>query len=188
MQCGDSPSSSPAMPATTCRCLHEAADEGRIAGENAALYPDVRLRAPPHAARHRLLPTRSSRSSGRGSAISSRARSSPARCRSRTRGEAASCCATSGSSMFTPISPPDASIGAEMIGPDAEHLGHLLAGWHGGGVHRRADPRDAVLSPGGRRGTAHGALRDAAGKLRRASRASCVASVRPAAPPATSAA
>ena len=41
-----------------------------------------------------------------------------------------------------------AFLGAEMVGPDAEHIGHLLAWALQMNLTRAADARDAVLSPG----------------------------------------
>lgn len=106
--------------------LHEAADEGRIAGDNAARYPDVRpglrraplaivftdpqiaivgggfdaVRAVPH-----VTGAVSFENQGR------------ARIMLKNRGRL-HVYAESGTGRF---------LGAEMLGPDAEHLGHLLA-------------------------------------------------------------
>ena len=55
MQCGTSPIFIAGDAGDDLPLLHEAADEGRIAGENAARFPDVRHAPPAHAARHRLL-------------------------------------------------------------------------------------------------------------------------------------
>ncbi len=50
-------------------------------------------------------------------------------------------------------------LGAEMAGPDAEHIGHLLAWALQAGMTIAQMLDDAVLPPGNRRGIAHGAAR-----------------------------
>ena len=108
--------------------LHEAADEGRIAGANAGRFPDVRVlprRAPlavvfcdpqimlAGASHAELLAA--------GSAFATGTVSFEDQGRSRVMGinrGALNVYAEHGSGRF---------LGAEMVGPAAEHLGHLLA-------------------------------------------------------------
>ena len=126
MQCGSAPIFLAGDASNDAALLHEAADEGRIAGDNAARYPDVRAgmrRAPlsivftdpqiaiagsgfrdAHGAAH-VTGTVSFEDQGR------------ARVMLRNRGRL-NVYAEIGSGAF---------LGAEMIGPDAEHIGHLLA-------------------------------------------------------------
>ena len=54
MQCGQSPIFIAGDASDDMPLLHEAADEGRIAGENAARFPDVHAGTAPHAARRRV--------------------------------------------------------------------------------------------------------------------------------------
>ena len=142
--------------------LHEAADEGRIAGENAgALSRTVRpgLRRAPlgvvftdpqiaivgggYAA---LAPGRFVTGAG----VASRTRAAP---RDAQEPRPA---ATSTRDIAT-----GRLLGAEMIGPAAEHLGHLLAWALQMDDDDRADARDAVLSPGHRGRPAHRVARRA---------------------------
>ncbi len=126
MQCGNSPIFIAGDANNDVPLLHEAADEGRIAGDNAARFPDVRAgmrRAPlsivftdPQIAvvggglrgaldvAH-VIGTVSFDDQGR------------ARVMQRNRGRL-NVYAQIGSGAF---------LGAEMLGPDAEHIGHLLA-------------------------------------------------------------
>ena len=89
MQCGTSPIFIAGDAGDDLPLLHEAADEGRIAGENAARFPDVRHAPPAHAARRRILRPAARGRRRRATPTSRPAPSSPARYRSRTRGEAA---------------------------------------------------------------------------------------------------
>jgi len=126
MQCGKAPIFIAGDANNDVPLLHEAADEGRIAGDNAARFPDVRAgmrRAPlsivftdPQIAvvgdglrgaldvAH-VIGTVSFDDQGR------------ARVMQRNRGRL-NVYAEIGSGAF---------LGAEMLGPDAEHIGHLLA-------------------------------------------------------------
>jgi dihydrolipoamide dehydrogenase len=126
MQCGNAPIFIAGDANNDVPLLHEAADEGRIAGDNAARFPDVRAgmrRAPlsivftdPQIAvvgdglrgaldvAH-VIGTVSFDDQGR------------ARVMQRNRGRL-NVYAEIGSGAF---------LGAEMLGPDAEHIGHLLA-------------------------------------------------------------
>jgi dihydrolipoamide dehydrogenase len=126
MQCGNAPIFIAGDANHDLPLLHEAADEGRIAGENAARYPDVRLglrRAPlavvfsdPQLAvagaryadlapGHFVTGIASFENQGR------------SRMMLRNRGLL---------HVYADVATGRIS-GAEMIGPDAEHLGHLLA-------------------------------------------------------------
>ena len=126
MQCGSSPIFIAGDADDDLPLLHEAADEGRIAGENAARFPDVRpgLRRAPlgivfsdpqiavvgggHAG------ARATRFVTGEVSFDDQGR---ARVMQRNRG-LLHVYAEIGTGAF---------LGAEMIGPDAEHLGHLLA-------------------------------------------------------------
>lgn len=108
--------------------LHEAADEGRIAGDNAGRFPDVRMRprrAPlavvfsePQIA---LAGASHAELSARGVAFETGRVSFDDQGRSRVMGRnqgALHVYAEAGTGRF---------LGAEMLGPAAEHIGHLLA-------------------------------------------------------------
>jgi dihydrolipoamide dehydrogenase len=143
--------------------LHEAADEGRIAGENAATYPDIRagLRRTPLAvvftdpqiatvgARYAELP------SGRYvTGIVSFEDQGRSRVMLRNRGLL---------HVYAEIGT-GRLLGAEMTGPDAEHLGHLLA-W---AIQSKLTVREALERPFYHPVVEEGlrtALRDAAAKL-----------------------
>ena len=126
MQCGDHPVFIAGDAGDDLPLLHEAADEGRIAGENAARYPDVRagLRRTPLAvvftdpqlavvgARHAQLPTGTFVTGA--VSFENQGRS---RVMLRNRGLL---------HVYASIAS-GRIAGAEMIGPDAEHLAHLLA-------------------------------------------------------------
>ena len=126
LQCGSAPVFIAGDANHDLPLLHEAADEGRIAGDNAARFPDVRAgmrRAPLgivftdpqiavvggglRAAREvaHVVGTVSFDDQGR------------SRVMQRNRGRL---------NVYADIAT-GALLGAEMIGPDAEHLGHLLA-------------------------------------------------------------
>jgi len=128
LQCGGAPVFIAGDANADVPLLHEAADEGRIAGENAARFPDVRpgmrraglaiiftdpqiaivgggLRAARNAASGFVTGAVSFRDQGR------------ARVMQRNRGRL-HVYAEIGTGLL---------LGAEMIGPDAEHLAHLLA-------------------------------------------------------------
>jgi dihydrolipoamide dehydrogenase len=108
--------------------LHEAADEGRIAGDNAGRYPDMVVRprrAPltvvfsdPQIAiageSHAQLRQRGADFASGGASFDDQGRS---RVMGRNRGQV-QVYGERGSGRF---------LGAEMIGPDAEHIGHLLS-------------------------------------------------------------
>jgi dihydrolipoamide dehydrogenase len=126
MQCGTAPIFIAGDADDDLPLLHEAADEGRIAGENAARFPDVRpglRRAPlgivfsdPQLAvvggGHRA-----AQSTGFVTGAVSFDDQGRARVMQRNRG-LLHVYAEIGTGAF---------LGAEMIAPDAEHLGHLLA-------------------------------------------------------------
>lgn len=108
--------------------LHEAADEGRIAGDNAGRWPDVRVR-PRRAplavvfSDPQIMIAGASHADllGAGTRFASGAVSFEDQGRSRVMGRnqgALRVYAEHGSGRF---------LGAEMIGPAAEHIGHLLA-------------------------------------------------------------
>ncbi len=156
MQCGASPIFIAGDANADLPLLHEAADEGRIAGENAARFPDVRpgsRRAPiavvftdPQlavvGARHADLEPGSFVTGAVSFADQGRAR-----VMLRNRGVL---------HVYADIAT-GRLVGAEMIGPDAEHIAHLLAWVVQLGLTVEAGARAAVLSPGGRGGPAHGA-------------------------------
>lgn len=149
--------------------LHEAADEGRIAGENAATYPGIHagLRRTPLAVvftdpqiatvgtRYAELP------SGRYvTGIVSFEDQGRSRVMLRNRGLL---------NVYAEIGT-DRLLGAEMTGPDAEHLGHLLA-W---AIQSKLTVREALERPFYHPVVEEGlrtALRDAAAKLVVASKA-----------------
>ena len=126
MQCGISPIFIAGDAGDDLPILHEAADEGRIAGENAARFPDVREapRRTPLAvvfsdpqlavvgARHADLPP--------GTFVTGEVSfEDQGRSRVMLRN-------TGLLHVYADIAT-GRLVGAEMIGPDAEHLGHLLA-------------------------------------------------------------
>ncbi len=126
MQCGDSHIFIAGDADNELPLLHEAADEGRIAGENAARYPDVQpgLRRTPLGivfsdpqlavvgARHTDLPA-STFVTGEVSF--------------EDQGRSRVMLRNQGLLHVYADSVTGRLLGAEMIGPDAEHLGHLLA-------------------------------------------------------------
>jgi dihydrolipoamide dehydrogenase len=149
--------------------LHEAADEGRIAGENAASYPDIRagLRRTPLAvvftdpqiatvgARYAELP-----SSRYVTGIVSFEDQGRSRVMLRNRGLL---------HVYAEIGT-GRLLGAEMTGPDAEHLAHLLA-W---AIQGKLTVHEALERPFYHPVVEEGlrtALRDAAMKLVAASKA-----------------
>jgi dihydrolipoamide dehydrogenase len=124
--------------------LHEAADEGRIAGGNAGRYPDVRVR-PRRAPLAVAFSDPQIMSAGQGYAQLSRSGvdfatgtvsfTNQGRSRVMLKNQGAlHVYAECGSGRF---------LGAEMIGPAAEHLGHLLA-WS---VQRGDTVQDMLDSP-----------------------------------------
>jgi dihydrolipoamide dehydrogenase len=114
------------MPATTCRSCTRPADEGRIAGENAARYPDVRESA-------RRTPLAIVFSDPQLAVVGTRyadlepgsfvtgAVSFEDQGRSRVMLRNVGLL-----HVYADIAS-GRLVGAEMIGPDAEHIGHLLA-------------------------------------------------------------
>jgi dihydrolipoamide dehydrogenase len=108
--------------------LHEAADEGRIAGDNAGRYPDmiVRPRRTPLAVvfsepQIAMAGESFAQLSGRGAAFAAGGVSFDDQGRSRVMGRNLGhleLYAEQGTGRF---------LGAEMIGPAAEHIGHLLS-------------------------------------------------------------
>jgi dihydrolipoamide dehydrogenase len=126
LQCGDSPIFIAGDANNDAPLLHEAADEGRIAGENAASFPTVRpglRRAPlsvvfsdPQIAMvgARCADLDPDRTVAGEASFEDQGRS---RVMLRNRGLLR---------VYADASNGD-FLGAEMIGPDAEHLGHLLA-------------------------------------------------------------
>jgi dihydrolipoamide dehydrogenase len=150
--------------------LHEAADEGRIAGENAARYPDVRpaLRRSPLAIAFtdpQIAVVGSSWAELSASAASfvSGAIEFHDQGRSRVMGE------NHGAARVYADAHTGRLLGAEMAGPRAENIGHLLAWAHQQGLtidQMLAMPfYHPVVEEGIRT-----ALRDAASKLTRATR------------------
>jgi dihydrolipoyl dehydrogenase len=126
MQCGDSPIFIAGDASNDVPLLHEAADEGRIAGDNAARFPDVRA-----GMRRALLsivftdPQIAVVGGGFREALDvahvigtvSFEDQGRARVMQRNRGRL---------NVYAEIGT-GAFLGAEMLGPDAEHIGHLLA-------------------------------------------------------------
>jgi dihydrolipoamide dehydrogenase len=126
MQCGDHPVFIAGDAGDDLPLLHEAADEGRIAGENAARYPDVRRAA-------RRTPLAVVFSDPQLAVVGTRhvdlapgtfatgavsfEEQGRSRVMLRNRGLL---------HVYADIAT-GRLLGAEMIGPDAEHLGHLLA-------------------------------------------------------------
>lgn len=130
LQCGDSPVFLVGDANNQVPFLHEAAQEGRVAGDNAGRFPDVvtvQRQAPfsivfsdPQIARVGLLPGEMSESESQ-SYMAGRC-SFESQGRSRVIGKNRGLLkvyADRGNGLFT---------GAEMFGPAAEHIGHLL-GW-----------------------------------------------------------
>ena len=126
MQCGNAPIFIAGDVNNDVPLLHEAADEGRIAGDNAARFPDVHagMRRAPLA----IMFTdpqiaivgggaRAARDAAHVTGAVSFDDQGRARVMQRNRGRL-HVYAEIGTGML---------LGAEMIGPDAEHLGHLLA-------------------------------------------------------------
>jgi dihydrolipoamide dehydrogenase len=126
MQCGSAPVFIAGDANDDLPLLHEAADEGRIAGENAARYPDV-LPAPRRAplaivfsdpqlavigSRHADLP--------RGTFVTGRVSFE-------NQGRSRVMLRNKGLLHIYADLASERLLGAEMIGPDAEHLAHLLA-------------------------------------------------------------
>lgn len=118
--------------------LHEASDEGAIAGQNAAAYPDVK----PHPRRVPMAVTFSDpqiavigdvRQQGRHTGRVDFADQGRARVMNRNSG------------VLQIYGDPESGrvVGAEMIGPAAEHIGHLLA-W---AVQQRQSARDLLDMP-----------------------------------------
>ena len=108
--------------------LHEAADEGRIAGDNAGRFPDVRVQ-PRRAALAVVFSDPQLMVAGQGHAELQRSGAAFAvgevlfadQGRSRVMGK------NQGALRVYGESGTDRFLGAEMIGPAAEHIGHLLA-------------------------------------------------------------
>ena len=126
MQCGDAPIFIAGDATSDLPLLHEAADEGRIAGDNAARFPNVHagMRRAPLA----IVFTdpqiaivghgwRAARDVAHVAGTVSFDDQGRARVMQRNRG-LLRVYAEAGSGLL---------LGAEMLGPDAEHLGHLLA-------------------------------------------------------------
>ena len=126
MQCGTAPIFIAGDASDDLPVLHEAADEGRIAGDNAARFPDVRagMRRAPLS----IVFTdpqiavvgggfRAARDAAHVTGTVSFDDQGRARVMQRNRGRL-HVYAEVGSGAF---------LGAEMLGPDAEHIGHLLA-------------------------------------------------------------
>ena len=125
LQCGRSPIFIAGDVNNELPLLHEAADEGRIAGENAAHYPDVR----PGLRRAGIAIV----FTDPGIAIVGggwrEAQSVPhvaGEVSFHNQGRRASCCATRPAARLC-RDRRRRFLGAEMLGPDAEHIGHLLA-------------------------------------------------------------
>jgi dihydrolipoamide dehydrogenase len=129
MQCGSSPIFIAGDANADVPLLHEAADEGRIAGDNAARFPDVRagVRRSPLSVVFTDPQIAVVGSGWRGARdiahVTGRVSfddQGRARVMQRNRGRL-HVYAEVGTGLL---------LGAEMIGPDAEHLGHLLAWAH----------------------------------------------------------
>jgi dihydrolipoamide dehydrogenase len=127
-QIGDSPVFIAGDAAEDRPLLHEAADDGRIAGDNAGRWPDVRVR--PRRAplavvfsepQIMLAGASHAELSAAGSAFATGAVSFEDQGRSRVTGR--------NQGALRVYGDPDSGrfLGAEMIGPAAEHIGHLLA-------------------------------------------------------------
>ena len=158
MQCGDSHVFLAGDVNGDVPLLHEAADQGRIAGENAGRFPDVRagLRRTPLsivftdpniASVGRSF--RSLQASGTDFAIGAVDFGDQGRSRVilKNRG-LLRVYAEHGTGLL---------LGAEMVGPRMEHVAHLLAWAHQKAHDRLGDAGHAVLSSGHRGGRAHGA-------------------------------
>ena len=126
LQCGDAPVFIAGDANDDVPLLHEAADEGRIAGDNAAHYPDVRVGARRAALSIVFTDPQIAIVGGGYAALAGREfvtgevsfhNQGRARVVQRNRGR-----------LHVYADPASgALLGAEMLGPDAEHLGHLLA-------------------------------------------------------------
>jgi dihydrolipoamide dehydrogenase len=129
LQCGDSPIFIAGDASNDVPLLHEAADQGRIAGDNAGRYPKVHAglrRTPlaivftePQLAFAGLSLEQIRRRSPDSYAVGEVAFEDQGRSRVMLRNKGLlKVYAETGSGLF---------LGAEMFGPDAEHIGHLLA-------------------------------------------------------------
>lgn len=126
LQCGDAPVFIAGDANDDVPLLHEAADEGRIAGENAARFPDVHAgfrRAPltivftdPQIA---IIGGGHAACAGRDAVTGEVSFENQGRSRIMQRNQ--------GRLHVYADRATGALLGAEMLGPDAEHLGHLLA-------------------------------------------------------------
>ena len=122
--------------------LHEAADEGRIAGENAARYPDVR----PAKRRSPLAivfsdPQLAMIGSSFGELTAERVPFAAGAVDFRDQGRSRVMLQNHGALRVYAHTETGRFLGAEMAGPRAEHIGHLLA-W----AHQQALTLDQMLS------------------------------------------
>ncbi len=126
MQCGAAPIFIAGDANDDLPLLHEAADEGRIAGENAARFPDVRPAS-------RRTPLGIVFSEPQLAVVGTRhADLAPGRCVTgvvsfENQGRSRVMLRNQGLLHVYADIATGRIVGAEMIGPDAEHLGHLLA-------------------------------------------------------------
>lgn len=143
-QCGDQPVFIAGDVNGDKALLHEAADEGRIAGDNAGRWPDVR----PHARRTPLAVVFCEPQ------VASLGMSFVGMCESGIRfavgqvdftGQGRSRVIRENAGVLRVYGEHDSGrlLGAEMIGPRAEHLGHLLA-W---AVQSRMTVQEAIAMP-----------------------------------------
>ena len=107
--------------------LHEAADEGRIAGDNAARYPARRRRACAARRSASSSPIRRSPSSAPASPTSTPGAFVTGEVSFEDQGRCRVMLRNQGLLRVYADLATGAFLGAEMIGPDAEHIGHLLA-------------------------------------------------------------
>ena len=107
--------------------LHEAADEGKIAGDNAARFPDVRAGDAACAAWRSCSATRRSRSSAAATTRWRDDRTSAGQVSIREPGAFAVMLQNRGRLRVYAEPRTERFLGAEMFGPAAEHIGHLLA-------------------------------------------------------------
>jgi len=166
MQCGDSGIFIAGDANNDLPLLHEAADEGRIAGENAAAYPYVRsgLRRTPLAAvfsdpQCMVVGARYAELKREQIVIGEVSFEDQGRSRVMLRNRGLL-------HVYADIRTGD-FLGAEMIGPDAEHIGHLLAWAHQSGLTVERMLEMPFYHPVVEEGL-RTALRDAQAKLERA--------------------
>ncbi|HEX7329056.1 MAG TPA: dihydrolipoyl dehydrogenase [Casimicrobiaceae bacterium] len=126
LQCGDAPVFIAGDANDDIPLLHEAADEGRIAGDNAARYPDVRagLRRAPLSI---IFTDPQIAIVGGGYAALAGGEFVTGEVSFENQGRSRVMLRNRGRLHVYADPASGALLGAEMLGPDAEHLGHLLA-------------------------------------------------------------